>query len=86
MKRFDSWGRVPASTPAHVETLGPDLAALPETAPMLAEDQLPPHLRQAPEDPEPVTWRALVAARPHVRPRLHSAMARITQRTSGSMS
>ncbi len=39
MRRYDSWGRIPASTPAAVEALAPDVEALPEADSMLAYGQ-----------------------------------------------
>lgn len=64
------------------------LHAMLATVPMLDEGRLPAHLRTTPVTPvpEPITWRDLVAARPHVRPRIRTALERVSQRDRRGMS
>lgn len=61
------------------------LAAMLATVPMLADSRLPAHLRTGPAAPEaePIGWRDLVHARPHVRPRIRSALDRVATRRGG---
>lgn len=63
------------------------LSAMLATVPMLDDARLPAHLRTGPiaPTPEPITWRDLVAARPHVRPRIRTALDRVAQSRSGGM-
>ncbi|MCK0114324.1 hypothetical protein MWU75_19485 [Ornithinimicrobium sp. F0845] len=65
------------------------LHALLASAPQLADPDLHPPALTRPALPAPgeapITWRDLVAARPHLRPRLRRAVARVRGTDAGSM-
>ncbi|WP_109472746.1 hypothetical protein [Ornithinimicrobium cavernae] len=63
------------------------LRAMLATVPALSDAHLPAHLRpDPPPEEQAITWRDLVHARPHVRPRIRSALDRVPLRRSSDRS